>query len=156
MNFLMLIPGIFELLEKIVGPLLSSQKGSIVSSILAGSPTAQGVIGAIEGVIGNLESSKQAEFKAQLETLLAQSHTNDIEAQSEHFFNSGWRPFLAWGLGLNIVAHATIISFIDVLQLFGYNPPLLTPIDTITLSLMTSLLGIYMTARTVEKYSDSQ
>lgn len=158
MNFLMLIPGIFSLLEKIIGPLIFSQKSSISSGVISAIMSGQGLEGilkAIQGVTGTIENAKLEELKIQLDSLLAQCKINEIEAASDSRFKSWWRPFLCWGLGINIVAHSTIITLIDILQLFGYNPPTLTPLDTITLTLMSGVLGLGIATRTIEKYTDT-
>lgn len=152
----MLIPGIFTFLDRILGPLFSVSKDAVEIGLKTiKNPTISSIFSVIEGSIASMTDAQKMEIKGEIATLLAQSGIDDDDAKSEHWIQYAWRPFLAWGLSVNIVAHATIITIIDVLELFGYNPPALTPIDTVTLTLMCGLLGLYMSARTIEKYSDN-
>lgn len=147
MNFLLLIPGIFELLEKIVGPLMSSTKGSIISGLLGSNGTIGGIMEAITGVLGNIEQEKIVEITAQVNTLLAQSQVNQIDAKA----NSIWhRPALVleWGLVIIILYHLGLAEVSNSISFFhGYS---LAPLDNLTAGLMFGLLGLYRGAKALE------
>ena len=150
----MLIPGLFTLLEKVIGPLLTSEsKTSITGKIfgMAASLSSGGILTAIESVVGNIESQQRIELQAQIQTLLGQCTVDQIEANSDTFFKYGWRPFLAWGLSVLVIIHLTIAEIANVLHMIGYSPGSIAPMDTLTTTLIFGLLGLYMSARTIEK-----
>lgn len=154
MPILALLPAILGLTTAIVGPLLESHKNSIISQILGGGfdGTVGSIINIIESVIGKMDDLKRAELQAQVATLLAQAELNKIDAQSDHFIQWAWRPLLAWGLGVNIVLHYTVVNIIDILNgLLRLNLHQIAPMDPMALTLMTGLLGIYMAARSFDK-----
>lgn len=157
MNFLMLIPGLFELLEKLVGPALTSVgKSSIITSIFGGAwdGTAGGLTNIVAGVIGGLQNEKVEEIKAQVASLLAQAQINDKEP--EVFFYRGWRPCLAWALSIIVATHLFLLELGNILSMFNITTVgQMAPLDNMTLILLTSLLGIYMGARTVEKVNSN-
>lgn len=150
----MLIPGLFTLLEKVVGPMLTSDaRSSILSKVFGGGfgGTASSLMDIITGTLGKLEDEKIVELKGELETLLANCQIDQTEAKSERFLNWGWRPCFAWGLSIIILFHLATAELANVLHMIGYNPGTLAPLDNMTLLIMSGLLGIYMGARTVEK-----
>lgn len=153
----MILPGLFELLEKIVGPLLIPQKTSIISGLLGSDGTAGGIMGVIGGVLGKMEDEKVAEIKAQVEVLLAQVQSNELQMESKSSFWRNPRLFFEWIL----VAIGTIhFSFCEIINIaYAYkNGVALAPLDTATLFFMGSMLGIYVTAKTVESvnYNNNQ
>lgn len=151
---LMLIPSILGIGEKVLGGIAAEHKASIVSNILGtitGSPTANGLVGIFQNVMGNIEDSKRLELQAELETLLAQSQLDTVEAQSEHFFDRGWRPALAWGISTNIVLHYSFVNMFGLYNFIVYGVSI-PPMDAMSLTLMTGLLGLYIGARSIEKF----
>lgn len=127
----------------------SASKSSIVSSLLGASADSGGVMGAIQSVFGNLESEKLAEIKAGVELLLAQVNENTKEDESQSFFQHGWRPFLCWGICIIVLTHFGFAEFFNIKQSI-INGGLLASLDSATLFFLGSILGIYMTAKTVE------
>lgn len=160
MNFLMIIPGIFELLEKIIGPVLSATANS-TSTItrgllgLVGNPSVGGILGVIEGAVGKLQDEQIVEIKAQLQVLLAQIDLNKTEEVSTSFFKSGWRPALCWSLAIITSVHFAVAEAFNIAIAFGYSVGVLAPLDSATLLFIGSVLGIYMSARTVEKVNSN-
>lgn len=152
MAILSLLPALFGLVSSIFGSITSEHKTSIISSIIGGGfdGTAGSLVNIVEGAIGKIEDEKRLELQAQIQTLLAQSQINVAEV-SQGFYQSGWRPFLAWALSIIVALHLSIAEIFNVLHTLGYITGVLAPMDTITLTLITGLLGLYMGARTVEK-----
>lgn len=149
----MFIPGLFSILEKIIGPLFEGHAASIAAKVMgiSGNPTVQGILSIIEGTVGQLENQQKLELEAEIQTLLTQSQIDLVEAQSPSFFHGGWRPALAWGLTAIIISHLTLAEGFNIAIALGYSVGTLAPLDSITLSLMFGLLGLYMGARTIEK-----
>ena len=148
----MIIPGLFELLEKVIGPLISTQKSSIIAEVLGSDGSSGGIIGAIEGTLGQIEDVKKIALKGEIDTLLKQAELN-IDIPGESLFYKGWRPFLAWGLSIVVLAH---LSIAEVCNLIGwYHGGNLAPMDSITTALLFGLLGLYMGARTIEKVNSN-
>lgn len=152
---LALIPGLLWTGAKYVGPILESHSTQIASKlgdILSDSPTGKKIVDAFESVLGPISDDKKNQFTLELDSMLGQIDVDKIEAQSESRFDSGWRPFLGWGLGSNIVLHYTVVNLIDVVNsLLGLHISQIPGLDPMSLSLMTGILGLYMTARSFEK-----
>lgn len=145
MNFLLLIPGLFTLLEKCLGPILTmTHKSSIITSIIGGfDGSSSGLMGIIEGAIGKIEDQKKLELQAEVETLLAQSKIEEIEAQSPHFLAWAARPCFEWIILLNIGFHYTLVSAIDTYNFFMGTTDTVHALDPMALAICLSLLGIY-------------
>ncbi|NDB58302.1 hypothetical protein EB001_07640 [bacterium] len=82
---------------------------------------------------------------------LEQIKVNAIEAQSESFFKSGWRPSVGWICSIAFGLHFVILPLFNYfIMLFGQQP-ILVPFQMDTL--LTVLLGLLGmgTLRTVEK-----
>lgn len=82
---------------------------------------------------------------------LEQIKVNAIEAQSESFFKSGWRPSVGWICSIAFGLHFVILPLFNyIVMLFGQQP-ILVPFQMDTL--LTVLLGLLGmgTLRTVEK-----
>jgi hypothetical protein len=87
------------------------------------------------------------------EIALAQVEVNKIEAASDSFFKSSWRPFIGWVCGVAFAYHFVgqpLVMF--VLAYFGHTVPFLPEFDM--MSLMTVLGGLLGLGglRTFEKY----
>lgn len=151
---LMLIPTIWSVLERVLGPVVSNTSGlfgSVISAVIS-SPTVGSIIKAVETSIGTLEDTKKTELQAQLEIALGQIDLDKIDAQSNRFIQWGWRPCFAWGIGLNIILHYSVVNIVDILNsLFHLGISQIPQMDNMALALMTGILGLYMGARTVEK-----
>lgn len=153
-SILLILPGLFELLEKVVGPLLAEHKGSIISSILGSNGTLEDIMSAISGTLKDVESEKLEEIKAEVATLLAQTEINKIEAASNDFLSRDWRPMLAWGVSILILLHLSVAEGYNIYCMVkGYA---LAPLDTITVSLMFGILGLHIGAKTIESVNSNQ
>lgn len=153
MNFFMLIPGIFTFLEKIVGPLLPAVKGSIVSSVLGSDGTHTGIMGAIQGVLGDIENEKVAAINEELKTLLGQIELNKLE-ESKDSKTFTPRTTFFWALAGVMIYHLAFAELANTVAWFHGAP--FAPLDTLTVSLMFGLLGIYHVGKTIEKVNSNQ
>jgi hypothetical protein len=106
------------------------------------------------------DKNKRAEAEEQLQTLLTsqdfqiaieQIKVNAIEAQSESFFKSGWRPSVGWICSIAFGLHFVIFPILNWLLMLCGQSPILVPFQMDTL--LTVLLGLLGmgTLRTVEK-----
>src|ERR1019366_7271986 len=148
----LIIPGLLWVFEHIVGPLTEESKSSIGSSLmgLVGSTFSSGIMGIFSQYMNNASSKQQQDFQLAVDSLLGQIQIDEVEAKSENIFVSGWRPAIAWILGLNIGLHYTLVNMIDILNsLFHFSICAIPPMDNMALALMSGILGLYMVARTV-------
>jgi hypothetical protein len=106
------------------------------------------------------DKNKRAEAEEQLQTLLTsqdfqiaveQIKVNAIEAQSDSFFKSGWRPSVGWICSIAFGLHFVIFPIFNWLLMVCGQSPILVPFQMDTL--LTVLLGLLGmgTLRTVEK-----
>jgi hypothetical protein len=106
------------------------------------------------------DKNKRAEAEEQLQTLLSsqdfqiaveQIKVNAIEAQSDSFFKSGWRPSVGWICSIAFGLHFVIFPILNWLLMLCGQSPILVPFQMDTL--LTVLLGLLGmgTLRTVEK-----
>jgi hypothetical protein len=106
------------------------------------------------------DKNKRAEAEEQLQTLLTsqdfqiaveQIKVNAIEAQSDSFFKSGWRPSVGWICSIAFGLHFVIFPILNWLLMLCGQSPILVPFQMDTL--LTVLLGLLGmgTLRTVEK-----
>jgi hypothetical protein len=106
------------------------------------------------------DKNKRAEAEEQLQTLLTsqdfqiaieQIKVNAIEAQSESFFKSGWRPSVGWICSIAFGLHFVIFPILNYFLMLCGQLPILVPFQMDTL--LTVLLGLLGmgTLRTVEK-----
>lgn len=158
----LLIPGIMYILENVVGPVVDANKSSIIGKLMSSSigSIAKDVLPSIESVLGDIESVKKAQLEAQLQAYLSDNNLRAIsevvngnidlaETKSENFFIAGWRPSLAWGLTVLILGFG-LLNLVSAI-VFTCTTGSIQPIPTFLMSLMTILLGGYMTGRTIEK-----
>jgi len=147
----MIVPGIFELLEKVAMPVLDAVKpelsGNIITSLLSGKGVS-GVMDAIEGTMGKLEVTKKAQIQAEVSTLLAQANLEAVEVISpkpwyqvpheiaEMFADA----YLATGFVIGI-AHMTAWAF-------GYNIPFIG-YDNVTVGIALSFSGLIKTYKSL-------
>jgi len=124
------------------------------------------IIDSVVGIVGTVlekvipDTNKRKEAQEQLQTLLAgqefqlaieQIKVNAIEAQSDSFFKSGWRPSVGWICSVAFGLHFVILPLFNYfLMLFGQQP-IIVPFQMDTL--LTVLLGLLGmgTLRTFEK-----
>lgn len=155
----MLIPGIFTVLEKIVGPVLEVVKPSLGSNIIASLMSGKGVrgvISAIEGSLGKLDDIKKAQLEAELQTMLGNIEVDKIEATSKSRFDSGWRPYLAWGVSTALLMSILLEPTIRwVMGCFGLELPVPFELSPLVIGVLSSLLGTHIVSRTVEKLNDA-
>jgi hypothetical protein len=106
------------------------------------------------------DKNKRAEAEEQLQTLLTsqdfqiaieQIKVNAIEAQSDSFFKSGWRPSVGWICSIAFGLHFVVFPILNWLLMLCGQSPILVPFQMDTL--LTVLLGLLGmgTLRTVEK-----
>lgn len=81
----------------------------------------------------------------------AQAEINKVEAASSSIFVAGWRPWVGWvggiALAWNYVACPVLTWFI---MLAGFQTPPLPELSEVMGTILVSLLGINIGARTVE------
>jgi hypothetical protein len=156
--FLTLLPSLFGLITRVLGNTFTEiHRSSIIDGILGlgSNLSSNSVMGVIKSVLGNIEDSQLLEIKAHVETLLAQ--VDAYNKSPEGFLNKGWRPTLAWGLSVIVLFHLSFCELLNVLAAFNiYTPGSIAPLNTITVTLIFGLLGIYTAARTVEKVNSNQ
>lgn len=155
MNFLMLIPGLFAILEKFVGPMIAGHASSIASKImgLGSSIDSSSILGVLESTMGQIESVQKLEIKAELDTLLAQCAIQQVAESNPSFFRSGCRDTLEWGLSIVVLIHLIIVEAANIHALISGG--VLSPLDTLTTTLLMGLLGLYGAAKTIEKFNSN-
>lgn len=104
-----------------------------------------------QAITGDLPAEKQAEIQQkimEIELAAAQAQTkiNEIEAQNENIFVSGWRPFVGWVGGSALCYAAILEPLISWVAQVGYGytgsfPKLDT---TITMQVLFGVLGLGM------------
>lgn len=82
---------------------------------------------------------------------IEQIKINAIEAQSESFFKSGWRPSVGWICSVAFGLHFVLLPLFNYVLMLCGKQPVLVPFQMDTL--LTVLLGLLGmgTLRTVEK-----
>lgn len=87
-----------------------------------------------------------------LQTQLAQIGLNTAEAQSQSWFNAGWRPFIGWTCGMALVYHYLLRPLLTWGAALGGHPDIIAPELDLgdLLSIMLGMLGLG-TLRTAEK-----
>lgn len=95
----------------------------------------------------------KAELDAQYKLMLGQLDINRVEAASENWFTSGWRPYVGWVCG-SALAYSAILEpiarFIAAVC-FGYIGPFPLIDTTITLQVLLGMLGFGAT-RSIDKF----
>ena len=148
-NLLLLIPGLFSLIEKFIGPMDKAGKGSILTTVLGSNGSVDSIMDAIKGAVGEMDKAREDELKAEVSMLVSQADLNKQNSQSEHAFVRDWRPALAWGLVILVLVHLGTAEFYNLYCMFkGYA---LAPLDTLTVTLMFGILGLHISTRTLEK-----
>lgn len=104
----------------------------------------------IVGGVTNFADAKNEIAKmresGEIQSQLANLQINLADAQSKNFFQSGWRPALAWGCVLTFVYHFLLANFI-VLIVPGIKDA--SPND---IQIMMGVLTILIGARSVDKW----
>ena len=124
------------------------------------------IIDAVIGTIGNVldrvipDKNKRAEAQEALETaaasqdfqlLIEQIKVNAIEAQSDNFFKSGWRPSVGWICSVAFGLHFVIFPILNWFIMLCGGQPIIVPFQMDTLlTVLLGLLGLG-TMRTIEK-----
>lgn len=120
------------------------------------------IFGTISTVLDRVIPDKNARDKAKEELeraindqdfqiALEQIKVNLVEAQSESFFKSGWRPSVGWICSIAFGLHFVILPLFNYFLMLCGGQPILVPFQMDTL--LTVLLGLLGmgTLRTVEK-----
>jgi hypothetical protein len=121
-----------------------------------------GIISTIGTVLDRVipDKNKRAEAQEALEAasasqdfqlLIEQIKVNAIEAQSDNFFKSGWRPSVGWICSIAFGLHFVIFPILNWFLMLCGQLPILVPFQMDTL--LTVLLGLLGmgTLRTFEK-----
>ena len=125
-----------------------------------------GIVDSVISIVGSVlekvvpDTNKRKEAQEQLQSLLAgqdfqlaieQIKVNAIEAQSDSFFKSGWRPSVGWVCSIAFGLHFVIFPILNWFLMLCGQSPILVPFQMDTL--LTVLLGLLGmgTLRTFEK-----
>jgi hypothetical protein len=125
-----------------------------------------GIVDSVITIVGSVlekvvpDTNKRKEAQEQLQSLLAgqdfqlaieQIKVNAIEAQSDSFFKSGWRPSVGWVCSIAFGLHFVIFPILNWFLMLCGQLPILVPFQMDTL--LTVLLGLLGmgTLRTFEK-----
>jgi hypothetical protein len=95
----------------------------------------------------------KSEIDLKTKLMLGQLDINRVEAASENWFTSGWRPYVGWVCG-SALAYSAIIEPIArfiASVCFGYIGPFPLIDTTITLQVLLGMLGFGAT-RSLDKY----
>lgn len=125
-----------------------------------------GIVDSIIGIVGNVLDrvipDKNAREKAKEELARAindqdfqlaieQIKVNAVEAQSESFFKSGWRPGIGWVCGIAFALHFVGFPIVNWFLMLFQQQPISVPFDMDTLmTVLGGLLGLGG-LRTIEK-----
>jgi hypothetical protein len=155
MGFLALIPGLFTLLDRVLGPLFTDvTKSSVVTSIFS-SGSLGGVLGVLTKSLGSIESAKIEEIKAGIAELEAQAGMEEKDVDSKSIFAS-WHAMFCWGMSIILLVHFASAELLN--QLVAWHVAsvgLLAPLDTATLTIACLILGGSMAGKTVEKVNSN-
>ena len=129
--------------------------GTIASKIMgAGADlSSSGILGIIEGTIGQLESEKKLEIQAELDTLLAEAKIDEEDNKSPSFFRSGCRDSIEWGVGIVFIYHAALVEIANTCA--WIHGGTINPLDTLTATILGGLLGIYGISKCTEKFNSN-
>ena len=154
--WLLLIPGILGVLEKVVGTIEPGVKDSISNSLL-GSPLSGGsiistVMSVVSGCMSGLTSVQKANLKIELQTLLGALDVQKTDAVSTRFYQYGARLTLEWGLIITVLAYKLVIPMTSwICALLGIILPAAPSLDPLSVGLLTGLLGIHIVSNSWEK-----
>ena len=121
-----------------------------------------GIISTIGTVLDRVipDKNKRAEAQEALEAasasqdfqlLIEQIKVNAIEAQSDNFFKSGWRPSVGWICSIAFGLHFVVFPILNWFIMLCGQLPILVPFQMDTLlTVLLGLLGLG-TMRTIEK-----
>lgn len=73
------------------------------------------------------------------------------EVENPSFFLGGARPAIMWGLGALVLASFTLPYLVWGLLVFGLHIPAPPALDPTAIAILAALLGVGMTARSVDK-----
>jgi hypothetical protein len=97
-------------------------------------------------------SKKEALLRLQSQSQLAQTEINKIEAQHRSVFVAGWRPFIGWVCGFNLIYLVCLRDLLTwIIAIFNLDIPTPPALGmAMTSELIVALLGLG-SLRTVEK-----
>jgi len=102
------------------------------------------------------QTGELAELNAETQLAMGQIEINKVEASSDNFFKSGWRPFIGWTCGVifcyNYIIHSLLVTAIVVID--PTFPTSVLPVLAVTevLPVLFGLLGLGG-LRTYEKFT---
>ena len=102
------------------------------------------------------QTGELAELNAETQLAMGQIEINKVEASSDNFFKSGWRPFIGWTCGVifcyNYIIHSLLVTGIVVID--PTFPTSVLPVLAVTevLPVLFGLLGLGG-LRTYEKFT---
>lgn len=73
------------------------------------------------------------------------------EVENPRWYVAGWRPAIGWGLGALVLASFTLPYLAWGLLVFGLHIPAPPALDPTAIAILAALLGVGMTARSVDK-----
>ncbi len=73
------------------------------------------------------------------------------EVENPRWYVAGWRPAIGWGLGALVLASFTLPYLVWGLLVFGLHIPAPPALDPTAIAILAALLGVGMTARSVDK-----
>lgn len=158
MGFLAIIPAIFELLEKIIGPMVTGGASKIATGLLgiSSNPTVEGIMSVITGTVGQLENEKIVQIKAGVQILLAQVQLAEDDNKSGSVF-AHWHSLFCYGMTVITLSHFGLAELFNIL--ISLNCPhigVLAPMDTATLSFIGLVLGGTMLGKTAENVNSNK
>lgn len=160
-----LIPSIISIFEKFCGSMTSDVKTSFASGLMSKVFNGNFVQEAIElytGIAGPIEDTKKLALQNALSEYLSDNNLQAlsmqlngqidlVESQSLTRFNSGWRPFLAWGCSCLLLAFGLMYLINDIFIIILSGGGVAPPVPQFLMVLIGTLLGGYSILRTYEK-----
>lgn len=119
----------------------------IDDAVAAGSKLIDDVVTRIWPDATEVEKAKISQVteqaKLEMATVLGQLEINKIEAGSNNWLTSGWRPFVGWVCGFALAYSAIIDPFLRFVAavIFGYTGVFPVIDTTITLQVLLGMLG---------------
>lgn len=143
---------VFGALEPTAATIIASELGQLSKS----STLVNDVLSIFQKHVSEVSEEKAQQFKLELESLLGQIDLDKIDEQSTSLYKSGWRPYLAWGLASALLMSVLVEPTINYMcGFFGIHTPEVFQLSPIVLTILSGLLGLHITARSVEKINNA-
>lgn len=133
----------------------------IPAAITAVSTLADNAIKRIWPDATEVEKAKLEQLKAEMQNeydlILGQLKINEIEAASENWWVSGWRPYVGWVCGTGLAYSALIepLAKFAAVVYFKYSGPFPVIDTTLTAQVLMGMLG-FGALRSADKYFGSK